>query len=210
MRRRVSPTLRPAGSALLVTAVLAGSLISAGGQGSAAAGRTAAAAPEVITVDTGRQSGPLTKAGLGTLFGVTTTPDTPAALADGTQLLLAQHQSMDGDTSYPSSTESVATKLRGTGVRMVGRYNDLMGGWPYVWKGVDDWMGKVDSATRSIQKYKDVLSAVAPLSEPDNKLGTQPDRPFMTDPRGPAPPTTPRPTGSGRRRSGASGPSTTR
>ncbi|MGW2477349.1 CBM35 domain-containing protein [Streptomyces sp. NPDC001665] len=177
--------VRPAASALVVTAVLAGSLISAGGQDSAAAGQAAAAAPEVITVDTGRQSGPLTKAGLGTLFGVTTTPNTPAALADGTQVLLAQHQSMDGDTSYPSSTESVAAKLRGTGVKMVGRYNDLMGGWPYVWKGIDDWNGKVDSATRSIQKYKDVLSAVAPLNEPDNKLGTQPDSPFMTDPRVP-------------------------
>ncbi|MFF3171878.1 CBM35 domain-containing protein [Streptomyces sp. NPDC057900] len=175
---------RPRASALLVAAVLAGSLISGGARDSTAAGR-AAAAPEVITVDTGRQSGPLTKAGLGTLFGVTTTPDTPAALADGAQVLLAQHQSPDGDISYPSSTESVAGKLRGTGVKMVGRYNDLMGGWPYVWKGVDDWMGKVDSATRSIQKYKDVLAAVAPLNEPDNKLGPRADSPFMTDPRVP-------------------------
>ncbi|MFD8688159.1 CBM35 domain-containing protein [Streptomyces sp. NPDC059651] len=181
-RRRAAGS--PALSALLVTGVLAGALISTGGPDRAAAA-PAAASPEVITVDTGQQSGALKKAGLGTLFGVTSTPDTPAALADGTQVLLAQHQSLDGDTSYPSSTESVAAKLRGTGVKMVGRYNDLMGGWPYVWKGVDDWMGKVDSATRSIQKYKDVLSAVAPLNEPDNKLGTQADSPFMTDPRVP-------------------------
>ncbi|MFI8006468.1 hypothetical protein [Streptomyces sp. NPDC086010] len=101
------------------------------------------------------------------------------------QVLLSQHRSRDGDTSYLSSTESVAAKLRGTGVKMVARYNDLMGGWPYVWKGVDDWVGKVDSATRSIQKYKGVLHSVAPLIEPDNKLGPQAGSPFMTDPRVP-------------------------
>ncbi|MFB7653449.1 MULTISPECIES: CBM35 domain-containing protein [unclassified Streptomyces] len=173
---------------VLATAALVAALLvpwhpdTAGGDLSPAA---AAAEPEVITVDTGRRSGPLSKAGLGTLFGVTTTPDTPVGLTDGSQVLLAQHQSRDGDTSYPSSTESVAAKLRGTGVKMVGRYNDLMGGWPYVWKGIDDWMGKVDSATRSIQKYKDVLHSVAPLNEPDNKLGPHAGSPFMTDPRVP-------------------------
>ncbi|MFF3030982.1 CBM35 domain-containing protein [Streptomyces rubiginosohelvolus] len=177
---------RPALAAILAGGLLATALSGTGQAGDAGdrkAAHAAAAAPEVITVDTGRQSGPLKKAGLGTLFGVTTTPATPAALAAGSQLLLSQHQSMDGDVSYPSSTESVAAKLRGTGVKMVGRYNDLMGGWPYVWKGYDDWMRKVDSATRSIQKYKDVLDSVAPLNEPDNKLGPHADSPFMTDPR---------------------------
>ncbi|MFC8226501.1 CBM35 domain-containing protein [Streptomyces sp. NPDC057287] len=170
-------------TALLASAALAVSLSGPAAGRSSDPVETAAAEPEVITVDTGQQSGPLKKAGLGTLFGVTTTPDTPATLADGSQVLLSQHQSLDGDTSYPSSTEAVAGRLRGTGVKMVARYNDLMGGWPYVWKGVDDWMGKVDSATRSVQKYKDVLHSVAPLNEPDNKLGPQADSPFMTDPR---------------------------
>ncbi|MGW5349870.1 CBM35 domain-containing protein [Streptomyces sp. NPDC004031] len=143
----------------------------------------AAAAPEVITVDTGAQSGPMAKPGLGSLFGVASQPDTPASLAAQTQNLLAQHASLDGDTSYPTSTESVAGKLGGTGVRMIVRYNDLMGGWPYVWKGLADWLGKVDSATRSVQKYRSQVYAVAPLNEPDNKLGTSASSPFMTDPQ---------------------------
>ncbi|WP_435880489.1 low temperature requirement protein A [Streptomyces zaomyceticus] len=58
-------------------------------------------------------------------------------------------------------------------------------GRPYVWKGVDDGMGKVDSATRFLQKYKDVLHSVSPLNEPDNKRGPHADSPFMTDPRVP-------------------------
>ncbi|MFD8642745.1 CBM35 domain-containing protein [Streptomyces zaomyceticus] len=194
MRRRALPAGR---GALIAAAVLALGVAAPGPvpHGTRAAAPNAAApasaeaaptaAPELITVDTGRQSGALKKAGLGTLFGVTTTPDTPVSLTDGSQVLLAQHQSLDGDRSYPSSTEAVAAKLRGTGVRMVGRYNDLMGGWPYVWKGIDDWMGKVDSATRSLQRYKDVLHSVAPLNEPDNKLGPHAGSPFMTDPRVP-------------------------
>ncbi|MEU6406720.1 CBM35 domain-containing protein [Streptomyces sp. NPDC046985] len=141
----------------------------------------AAAAAEVITVDTGQQSGPMKKPGLGSLFGVSSQPDTPAALADQSENLLAQHASRDGDTSYPTSTESVAGGLAGTGVRMIARYNDLMGGWPYVWKGLDDWLGKVDSATRSIQHYRSQVYAVAPFNEPDDKLGTSPSSPFMTD-----------------------------
>jgi hypothetical protein len=83
---------------------------------------------------------------------------------------LSQHQSAQGDASYPSSTEAVVAKMRASGVKMVGRYNDLMGGWPYQWKGLNDWYAKVDSATRGIQSYKDVLYAVAPFNEPDNKL----------------------------------------
>jgi hypothetical protein len=143
----------------------------------------AAAAPEVITVDTGQQSGPMKKPGLGTLFGVASQPATPAGLAAQTQNLLAQHAALDGDTSYPTSTESVAGTLAGTGVRMIVRYNDLMGGWPYVWKGLDPWLAEVDSATRSIQAYRSQVYAVAPLNEPDNKLGTSATSPFMTDPQ---------------------------
>lgn len=99
---------------------------------STAAAPADAAAPEVITVDTGQQSGPMKKPGLGSLFGVASQPDTPAGLADGSENLLQQHAALQGDTSYPTSTESVAGKLAGTGVRMIVRYNDLMGGWPYV------------------------------------------------------------------------------
>ncbi|MBU2666363.1 carbohydrate-binding protein [Actinoplanes bogorensis] len=128
------------------------------------------AAPSVITVDAGQRFGPLKKAGLGTLFGFAATPATPRDLTSGSQLWLSQHASADGDASYPTSTEAVASKLNGTGVRMIVRYNDLMGGWPYQWKGTADWFAKVDSATRSIQKYRDLVLAVAPFNEPDNKL----------------------------------------
>lgn len=148
-----------------------------------AAGAPAATAAEVITVDTGAQSGPMKKPGLGSLFGVAAQPDTPAGPADQAENLLAQHASLDGDASYPTSTVSVAGKLHGTGVRMIVRYNDLMGGWPYVWKGLAPWLNEVDSATRSIQKYRDQVYAVAPLNEPDNKLGTSAGSPFMTDPQ---------------------------
>ncbi|GAA2376357.1 hypothetical protein Cme02nite_09750 [Catellatospora methionotrophica] len=130
----------------------------------------AATVESVITVYADRPGGPLKKAGLGTLFGVASTPDTPANLAAGSQLYLSQHQSAQGDASYPTSTEAVAAKTRAAGIKMIGRYNDLMGGWPYQWKGTADWYAKVDSATRGIQAYKDVLLAVAPFNEPDNKL----------------------------------------
>ncbi|WP_433061224.1 CBM35 domain-containing protein [Dactylosporangium sp. CS-033363] len=132
--------------------------------------QAADATVEVVAVDANQLSGPLKKAGLGTLFGVASTPATPRDLIAGSQMYLSQHQSAQGDASYPTSTEAVAATLRGTGTKMIGRYNDLMGGWPYQWKGLNDWMSKVDSATRSIQSYKDVLYAVAPFNEPDNKL----------------------------------------
>ncbi|MET7421186.1 CBM35 domain-containing protein [Dactylosporangium sp. NPDC005555] len=156
----------------VTAAVLAGAVVATVG---VAQLRTADAAPmaaaaSTITVDTDRQFGNLRKAGLGTLFGVAAAPDTPHELMIGSQRYLSQHQSAQGDASYPTSTEAVVGKLRGTDVKMIGRYNDLMGGWPYDWKGTADWYSKVDSATRSIQSYKDVLLAVAPFNEPDNKL----------------------------------------
>ncbi|MEE4543346.1 CBM35 domain-containing protein [Streptomyces sp. V4-01] len=189
--RRAPVGARPAPAVRTTTAAaVAAVLLLPAVPGAAAAARPAAAAApepatEVITVDTGQQSGPLRKPGLGSLFGVASQPDTPAALADQSQNLLAQHASADGDTSYPTSAETVSGKLAGTGVRMIVRYNDLMGGWPYVWKGLADWYGKVDSATRSVGRYRAEVYAVAPLNEPDNKLGTSASGPFMTDPQVP-------------------------
>ncbi|SEN35621.1 CBM35 domain-containing protein [Actinacidiphila rubida] len=180
--RRRSTRKRGAARAF-AAALLAAAVLGPAVPRSAAAGPADAAAPEVITVDTGQQSGPMKKPGLGSLFGVASQPDTPAGLADASQNLLAQHAALDGDTSYPTSTESVAGKLAGTGVRMIVRYNDLMGGWPYVWKGLQPWLDEVDSATRSLQAYRSQVYAVAPLNEPDNKLGTSASSPFMTDPQ---------------------------
>ncbi|MFE5258626.1 CBM35 domain-containing protein [Streptomyces coelicoflavus] len=143
---------------------------------------SAAVAADVITIDTNNEQGALRKPGLGSLFGVASLPDTPKDLITRSQTSLAQHQSPDGDASFPTNTEAVAAKLEGTGVRMIGRFNDMMGGWPYEWKSLDGWLAKVASGTRSIQKYRDLIYAVAPLNEPDNKLRGA----FMTDPALPA------------------------
>ncbi|GAA5021366.1 CBM35 domain-containing protein [Kitasatospora paranensis] len=147
-----------------------------------AAAADAAPAPEVITVDTGRQSGPLTKAGLGTLFGVAATPATPRDLVAQSQVFLSQHQSLAGDAHYPTSTEAVTGTLQGTGVRMIARFNDMMGGWPYQWTSMDQWLDQVRSGMRSLAAYRSQIYAVAPLNEPDNKLQGA----FMTDPGLPA------------------------
>ncbi|GAA1419190.1 CBM35 domain-containing protein [Catellatospora coxensis] len=170
--RRPPPGKRAAHLTAAAATALTGAVTLASGllPGQPAHPAHAATVESVITVYADRAGGPLKKAGLGTLFGVAATPDTPADLAAGTQRYLSQHQSAQGDASYPTSTEAVAGKMRAAGMKMIGRYNDLMDGWPYQWKGTADWYAKVDSATRGIQAYKDVLLAVAPFNEPDNKL----------------------------------------
>ncbi|MFD9741255.1 CBM35 domain-containing protein, partial [Umezawaea sp. NPDC059074] len=70
-----------------------------------------------------------------------------------------------------AGTEVVAPKLRVTDVKMIARFNDLMGGDPwYQWQGTAHWFERVDEATRRIQPYRDTLLAVAPFNEADNKL----------------------------------------
>jgi len=87
--------------------------------------------------------------------------------------------------SNPFSTEAIAPILRGTGVRMVCRFNDLCYGFdPYVWPGLAEWLRQVEAATHAVDGYKDVVYAVAPFNEPDNKFWRQgtPLNAFMTDP----------------------------
>lgn len=139
----------------------------------------AAPADDVITVEANGATQKLKRAGLGSLFGVSSQPRLDTSLVTQTQNVLSQHQSRLGDASYPSSTEAVADQLRGTDVLMDGRYNDLVPGFPYQWYGLDKWLADVDSATRSVQSYRDELYAVAPFNEPDNKFKGS----FMTDPK---------------------------
>ncbi|MFD0203314.1 MULTISPECIES: CBM35 domain-containing protein [Saccharothrix] len=131
----------------------------------------AAAAP-VIVVDANRLGGPLKKAGLGSLLGVTSrTTETPAHLLAQTHLTVSQHMTARWNEGERAGTEVVAPKVRGTDVKMIARFNDLMGGNPwYQWQGTAHWFERVDEATRRIQPYRDTLLAVAPFNEADNKL----------------------------------------
>ncbi|WP_405014691.1 CBM35 domain-containing protein [Kitasatospora sp. NBC_01539] len=180
MNLRRARLLRTAVTLTALTAAAALPLPGTGPQRAHAADTVAV--PEVITVDTGRQSGPLTKAGLGTLFGVASVPATPKDLVAQSQVFLSQHQSLAGDAHYPTSTEAVTGTLQGTGVKMIARFNDLMGGWPYEWKSMDQWLGQVRSGMQSLAAYRSQIYAVVPLNEPDNKLQGA----FMTDPGLPA------------------------
>lgn len=189
IRRTVLPSARlratrtrPTVAAAIAATAVAACAVAVPPAGASPHAADAAATADVITIDTGAAQGALRKPGLGSLFGVASLPDTPKDLITRSQTSLAQHQSPDGDASFPTNTEAVAAKLDGTGVKMVARFNDMMGGWPYEWKGLDDWLTKVASGTRSLQKYRNLIYAVAPLNEPDNKLQGS----FMTDPALPA------------------------
>lgn len=179
-RRRPGPLAVGAAAAALaaglVTAVLPGSPV----RPTQAA---AAGSPSVITVSLDGATTRMEKPGLGSLFGVSSQPRLDTSLVTQTQNVLSAHQSRQGDASYPSSTEAVAGQLKGTGVLMDGRYNDMVPGFPYQWYGLDRWLADIDSATRGIQAYRSELYAVTPFNEPDNKFGTAADSPFMTDPK---------------------------
>ncbi|MFD4635990.1 CBM35 domain-containing protein [Lentzea sp. NPDC058436] len=131
----------------------------------------AAVVPTVV-VNAGTLGGPLKKAGLGSLLGVTArTTETPASLLSQTHLTVSQHMIARWNEGERAGTEVVAPKVRGTDVRMIARFNDLMGGNPwYQWQGTAHWFERVDEATRRVQPYRDTLLAVAPFNEPDNKL----------------------------------------
>ena len=146
-----------------------------------------AAGKSVITVDLTHLGGPLKKAGLGSLFGVSSLAGgTPKALIAGSLLNVSASQGRIGENgSNPFSTEAVAPIIRGTGAHMICRFNDLCYGFdPYVWPGLSEWLRQVSAAAYAVDGYKDVVYAVAPFNEPDNKFwraGTPPNA-FMTDP----------------------------
>ncbi|MFD4668732.1 CBM35 domain-containing protein [Lentzea sp. NPDC058450] len=140
--------------------------------GGIAPATAAQAAVPTVVVDAATLGGPLRKAGLGSLLGVTgRTTDTPADLLGQTHLTVSQHMTARWNEGERAGTEIVAPKARGAGVKMIARFNDLMGGNPwYQWQGTAHWFERVDEATRRIQPYRDTLLAVAPFNEPDNKL----------------------------------------
>jgi hypothetical protein len=128
--------------------------------------------PAVIAVDVTQTFGPLKKGGLGSLFGITSMPDTPADLAASSHVWVSEHMMLPNlNGGEPAGTAAVAAKVRAAGLKMVARYNDLMGGNPwYQWSGLPTMLTHVTAATQAIQQYKDVLYAVAPFNEPDNSL----------------------------------------
>jgi hypothetical protein len=133
---------------------------------------SAAAAPMVIQVDASQLSGALKKAGLGTLFGIASMPATPRDLAIQTQVTVSEHMmTAPYNAGETAGTAAVVPTISGSDIRMVARFNDLMGGNPwYQWGGLSAWLQRVDTATHAIQSYRGLLYAVAPFNEPDNSL----------------------------------------
>lgn len=139
-----------------------------------------------VLVNLTARGGALTKAGLGSLFGVSSISGGPSdrSLITNSLLFVSASQGRIGENgSNPFSTEAVAPIIRGTGARMICRFNDLLYGFPYNWQNYAEWMRQVDAATRAVSaNYKDVTLAIAPFNEPDNKFQGS----FMTDPALPA------------------------
>ncbi len=139
-----------------------------------------------ITIDFTKKGGPLKKAGVGSLFGVSAISGGFAdkTRIDNSLIIVSASQGRIGENgSNPFSTDAIAPIIRGTGVKMVCRFGDLVYGWPYVWTTTADWLKQVDAATRTVSSsYKDVTLCIAPFNEPDHTLQGA----FMTDPTLPA------------------------
>lgn len=139
-----------------------------------------------MNVDLNNNQGALKKPGLGSLFGVSGVAGglTDGYLYTGALLTVSASQGRPGENgSNLFSTERVAPLIRGKGIKMICRFNDLLYNFaPYQWDGLAVWDSRVDAATRAVsQNYKDVVLCIAPFNEPDNKFGVESSRPFMTD-----------------------------
>ena len=135
-----------------------------------------------LVVDLSHRGGTLKKAGLGSLFGVSNIADgTPANLISGSILNVTTSQGHpDSLGSNPFGTEVVAPLIRGTGTRMMCRFNDLLNGFgPYQWPGYNQWINAVTGATHNIQSYKDVVYGIEVFNECDNEFNSSA---FMNDP----------------------------
>ncbi len=127
-----------------------------------------------MTVDlTKRTAAPLKKGGLGSLFGVGNVGNQlPPTLLDNSILWITAHQGrLSGNGSDPFSTDSVAPLIRGTGIKMMCRLNDLLPGFePYGWNGLAYWDSQVTAAIQDITaNYADVVFAVEIFNEPDQE-----------------------------------------
>lgn len=135
-----------------------------------------------IVVDLSHRSGALKKAGLGSLFGVSAIGSgTPVELTSGSLVNVISSESHPGTgASNPFSTEAVAPLIRGTGTRLMCRFNDLLNGFsPYTWPGYNQWISAVTASTHNIQSYKDVVYGIEVFNEPDNEFNSSA---FMNDP----------------------------
>ncbi len=142
----------------------------------------AAAHASQMTVDLAKPGAPLKKGGLGTLFGITTIAGgTPANHVDGTILHITASQGLASQNgSNPYSTDSIAPLIRGKGIGLMCRLNDLLPGFPYTWLGLAMWDSDVKAAIQDITaNYPDVVYGVEVLNEPDQQLN---NTAFNTDP----------------------------
>ena len=134
-----------------------------------------------MTVDLGNQGGAIKKTGLGNLFGVSSIAggiSNKSLLSNALTVVSASQGRIGENGSNPYSTDAIAPILKGTGVKMICRFNDLCYGWPYAYSNYADWIAQVENAMKAVISYKDVVLCIAPFNEPDNKfLGN-----FMTDP----------------------------
>lgn len=135
-----------------------------------------------LTVDATNRNGTLTKAGLGSLFGaISINGGTSKPHLQDSLLFVAQAQARIGDNGGNAySTQSIAPVIRGTGVKVMCRFNDMCPGWPYQWLGYNDWINQVTAASNQIKNnYQDVVYGIAIFNEPDAQLyGAD----FMNDP----------------------------
>ena len=136
-----------------------------------------------LTVDLTARGGPLKKGGLGTLFGISTIAGgTPSNLVKNTILHITASQGRVADHgSNPYSTDSIAPLIRGKGIGLMCRLNDLLPGFPYAWNGLDYWDSQIEAAIADITaNYADVTYAVEVLNEPDAQLN---NAAFNSDPK---------------------------
>ncbi len=135
-----------------------------------------------MTVDLTQRSGPLKKGGLGTLFGISTIAGGPPSNLIGNTIMntTASQGRVSDKGSNPYSTDSIAPLIRGKGIRLMCRLNDLLPGFPYAWNGLAYWDQQVTAAIHDItDNYQDVVYAVEVLNEPDAQLN---NTAFNSDP----------------------------
>lgn len=146
-----------------------------------------------ITVSVGSRTGPLKKAGLGSLFGIVTNNVGPwKYYMTNAFLFVSEHQNRIGEgTTIPSGTTAVAPVIRGSNIKMMCRFGDLCYGWaPYTWPGLNNswlgagashsWLAQVTNACNDIKNsYSDVVYAIAIFNEPEDELT---DTNFFNDP----------------------------
>lgn len=126
-----------------------------------------------MNVDLTQRGGQLKKGGLGSLFGVGNVGNPiPSQLLNNSILWITAHQGRVSDNgSDKFSTDSVAPLIRGTGIKMMCRLNDLLPGFePYGWNGLAYWDSQVTAAIQDITaNYTDVVYGVEIFNEPDQE-----------------------------------------